>query len=174
MSNAFKTTMIGVGRPHENGKQMREHVHENEVLIDRPIDAVFGYVSQPWRWHEWHPASESAAPGQPQLLAGVQFDELASMQPLALLPIRMRSHLHWTVVQAQAPHLLVMTASSERIELQVRYELAQQSPTRFRRVFRFRVKGWLRFVEHYFLPERMRQQSVLALANLKRVLEAQA
>jgi hypothetical protein len=154
-------------------KQMREHVHENEILIDRPIEVVHGYVSQPWRWHEWHPASESAAPGHHPLQAGTQFDEVASMQPLAMLPIRMRSHLHWTVLASAPPYLLEMRASSKRIDVHVCYEMDQQSMTRFRRVFRFRVKGWLRFVEHYFLPARMRAQSVLALDNLKRVLEAQ-
>lgn len=153
---------------------MREHVHENEIQIARSAEQVYAYVSQPWRWHEWHPASESAAPEHRPLAAGDQFSEHASMQPVALLPIRIRSQLRWTVLESRAPNLLEMRATSARIDVHVRYEIEGGSGTRFRRVFRFRVKGWLRFVERFFLPARMRAQSVTALENLKRVLEAQA
>jgi hypothetical protein len=151
---------------------MREHVHENEILIDRSVEAVHGYVSQPWRWHEWHPASESATDEYRELVVGGQFEETVSMKPIAMLPIRIRSQLRWTVLESQAPHVLEMKATSRLIDVHVRYEIERVPATRFRRVFRFQVKGWLRFVEHYFMPERMRAQSVVAMANLKRALEA--
>ena len=152
---------------------MREHVHENEVLIDRSAEAVHGYVSQPWRWHEWHPASESATQAPAGLSAGAQFNEVVSMKPLAMLPIRVRLHLHWTVLESAPPHVLEMRATSNIIDVHVRYEIERVSLTRFHRVFRFQVKGWLRFVAHYFMPARMRAQSIIALSNLKRVLEGQ-
>jgi hypothetical protein len=151
---------------------MREHVHENEILIDRTVEAVHDYVSQPWRWHEWHPASESATDLVRGLAVGAQFSETVSMKPVPMLPIRIRSLLHWTVLESQSPNLLEMRATSKIIDVHVRYEIDRASTTRFRRVFRFQVKGWLRFVEHYFMPARMRAQSTIALANLKRVLEA--
>lgn len=152
---------------------MREHVHENEILIDRPVEAVHDYVSQPWRWHEWHPASQSAAGGHGGLAVGTEFDETVSMKPVPMLPLRIRSQMHWTVLESRPPHVLEMRATSKLIDVQVRYEIDDGSPTRFRRVFRFQVKGWLRHIEHYFLPARMRAQSLTALGNLKRVLEAQ-
>lgn len=153
---------------------MREHVHDNEILIGRPVAAVHAYVSQPWRWHEWHPASESASELPAGLAAGARFSEAVSMKLVPMLPFRIRSQMHWTVLQSQAPHVLEMKATSKRIDVHVRYEIDGDYVTRFHRVFRFEVKGWLRFVEHWFMPARMRAQSVVALDNLKRALEGQA
>ncbi len=153
---------------------MRAHIHENEVLIARSVDAVHGYVTRPGLWHEWHPASESASGAPPALNAGDQFSETVSMKLVPMLPFRIRSQMRWTVLLAQAPHLIEMRATSPRIDVHVRYEIEGEGVTRFRRVFRFEVKGWLRFVEHWFMPARMRAQSVVALDNLKRVLEGQA
>jgi hypothetical protein len=163
--------MLGVSLSF--GKPMREHIHENEVLIGRPVEAVHGYVTRPGLWHEWHPASESACDVPPALTEGGQFSETVSMKLLPWLPFRIRSHMRWTVVLSHAPHVLEMKATSKRIDVHVRYEIEGDYVTRFRRVFRFQVKGWLRHVEHLFMPERMRAQSVVALDNLKRVLEGQ-
>ncbi len=153
---------------------MSEHIHINEILIDRSVEDVYAYVTQPWRWHEWHPASESATREQGALAPGVQFDELASMKPFSPLPIRMRSHLHWTVLATQAPNIVELKGKSKIIDVHVRYEIDGGEQTRFRRVFRFQVKGWLRHVEGFFLPVRMLNQSMVAIGNLKRVLEAQS
>ena len=149
---------------------MREHLHDNDILIERSAEAVHDYVAQPWRWHEWHPASESAE-GASGLTVGAHFDEVASMKPVAMWPMRIRSHLHWTVLESRPPNLLVLSATSNRIDVHLRYEIVAGATTRFRRVFRFQVKGWLRFIAPLFLPARMRAQSRTALANLKRVLE---
>ncbi len=151
---------------------MREQHHVNDILIARPVEAVHAYVAQPWRWHEWHPASESATQGQRELAPGVQFDEAVSMQAVPLLPMRIHSQLRWTVLASEPPTLLEMRATSRRIDVQVRYEIEAGATTRFRRVFRYQVKGWLRWIAPLFMPARMRAQSTLALANLKRVLEA--
>lgn len=172
MPNAIITIMM-VHHP-KNGIEMREHVHENEILIDRPVDAVHRYMTQPWLWHEWHPASESATRVAGAFAQGAQFSETVSMKLVPMLPFRIRSHMRWTVLQSQSPHLVEMRATSKRIDVHVRYEFDGASTTRFRRVFRFQVKGWLRYVEHYFMPARMRAQSLVAMGNLKRVLEGQA
>ena len=29
----------------------------NEIEIHCTAEKLFNYVTQPWRWHEWHPAS---------------------------------------------------------------------------------------------------------------------
>ena len=152
---------------------MRDYLHVNDILIERSAEAVHDYVAQPWRWHEWHPASESATQGQRALSVGAQFDETASMQAMPPLPLRIRSQLHWTVLESTPPTLLALRATSNRIDVQVRYEIERGAQTRFRRVFHFQVKGPLRWIAPLFLPARMRAQSIIALDNLKRVLEAQ-
>ena len=37
-----------------------QRVIENTIDIARSPQQVFDYVTQPWRWHEWHPSSRSA------------------------------------------------------------------------------------------------------------------
>ncbi len=152
---------------------MTEHVHVHEILIDRSVADVYAYVTQPWRWHEWHPASESASSSQGALATGVRFDEVASMKPFPMLPLRIRSQLQWIVLKTRVPNMVELKGRSKMIDVHVRYEIDGVDMTRFRRVFRFEVKGWLRHVEAYFLPARMHKQSVAAILNLRRVLEAQ-
>ena len=33
----------------------------HSIHLAPPPDAVYAYVTQPWRWHEWHPNSRSAS-----------------------------------------------------------------------------------------------------------------
>jgi hypothetical protein len=153
---------------------MREHRLVNEIHIQRTPQDVFHYVSQPWRWHEWHPASESAIESAQGLKVGDSFDETVSMQPFSFLTLRMRRQLRWTVFESQAPRVWEAHGSSSSIDVRARYELHPSNGTLFRRTFHYQVKGWLRWIERYFVLARMQQQSVLALSNLKRALEAQA
>jgi len=150
---------------------MQEHRLENEILIHRPQEEVFRYVTQPWRWHEWHPASECATPSTRALAVGDSFEETVSMQPFGGLPIRIRRQLRWTVVQSRAPDLWEVHGTSPTIDVRVLYEMDPAQGTRFRRTFHYAVKGWLRLIERRFVLPRMRLQSALALQNLKRALE---
>jgi hypothetical protein len=155
----------------EPGDRMQEHHLENEITIQRPPHAVYGYVTQPWRWHEWHPASESATPSAHPLVAGDHFEEEVSMRPIAWLPWRKRSHLRWTVIHTESPLVWEVHGTSPAIDVRVRYQLAGDKGTRFRRTFHFTVKNWMRHVARSVVIPRMRAQSAEALQNLKRKLE---
>ena len=55
---------------------MITRVMENSIVIACPAEQVFAYVTQPWRWHEWHPASLSADTGTAKpLKKGDKFSE---------------------------------------------------------------------------------------------------
>jgi len=164
-----------MAQPHKKatGDTMQAHRLENEVHIQRPPETVFRYVTQPWLWHEWHPASESAVGSANPLKVGDHFDESVSMQPFGWFPIRIRRQLRWTVVESQEPHLWEVHGTSPTIDVRARYELDPVDGTRFRRTFHYRVKGPLRVIDRGFVLPRMQQQSVVALQNLQRALEAQ-
>ncbi len=153
---------------------MQELKLENEIDIGRAPQEVYRYVTQPWLWHEWHPASESATPCAWELAAGDRFEEMVSMRPIAWLPLRKRTHLRWTVITAQSPLLWEVHGTSPTIDVRVRYEVNSGQGTRFRRTFHFTVKNWMRFFASGFVLRRMRTQSLEALQNLKRKLEASA
>jgi uncharacterized protein YndB with AHSA1/START domain len=155
-----------------NGTSMRERRIENEIQITRPAAEVFDYVTQPCRWHEWHPASEGATADLGQLQVGKTFDEIVSMKPFGLLPIRLRRQLHWTVTAARPQHSVTLEGKSKTIDVRVQYALEGGELTRFHRTFHYRVKGWLGIFDALFVLPRMRAQSATALANLKRRLES--
>jgi len=51
-----------------------------ERFIQAPIDAVYDYVTQPDRWHEWHPTSLGADTGTTgPLPAGARFTEMIDL-----------------------------------------------------------------------------------------------
>lgn len=152
---------------------MTEHRIENEIHIQRAPGDVFAYVSSPWRWHEWHPASESATRCASALSAGATFEEMVSMATVNLIPLRIRRQMRWTVISAQAPHSLELRGVSKIIEVRLKYELKVCNGTHFRRTFDYRVKGWLRHIERWLVLPKMQRQSVVALAQLKHNLEAQ-
>ena len=152
---------------------MQEFRLVNDIHIHRPQREIYQYVTQPWRWHEWHPASESATASLKELQVGDMFEEMVSMRPFGLLPIRMRRHLRWTVVQSQAPHMWEVHGTSATIDVRVRYELDGAQGTQFRRTFHFTVKGWMRHIGRSFVLPRMAKQSEIALQNLKHTLESQ-
>ncbi len=152
---------------------MQEFKLVNDIHIHRPQQEIFEYVTQPWRWHEWHPASESAKADHTDLSVGDNFDEVVSMRPFALLPIRMRRHLRWTVMAEQAPHMWEVHGTSPTIDVKVRYELHAVNGTQFRRTFHFTVKNWMRHIAKSFVLPRMEKQSGIAMENLKAALESQ-
>jgi hypothetical protein len=152
---------------------MTEHRIENEIHIQRLPSEVFAYVSSPWRWHEWHPASESATRSESELRAGATFEEMVSMAPVSLIPLRIRRKMRWTVISAQAPHSLELRGVSKIIEVRLKYELKVCNGTHFRRTFDYQVNGPLRHIERWLVLPKMQRQSIIALAQLKRNLEAQ-
>jgi uncharacterized protein YndB with AHSA1/START domain len=60
------------------------------IEISRPPAVVYGYVTRPWRWHEWHPASRSATPSNHALAVGDTFEEEIELTPLTPPPPRLR------------------------------------------------------------------------------------
>ncbi len=150
---------------------MRERTIENQVRIAVPAQQAFAYVTRPERWHEWHPASEGATVAAASLHAGATFSEAVGMRPFGLLPIRMRRRLDWTVTAMHAPNFVSMQGQSTTIDVRLAYRIDGGEITTFHRTFHYTIKGWLGVFDALFVLPRMRKQSALALANLKRRLE---
>lgn len=147
---------------------------ETEISIGCPADQVFDYVSQPWRWHEWHPGSQWAQQAAAPLKVGEGFKEIAALRPLPFVPLRLSSALDYVVIESDRPRVWEVRGTSPRIDLRIRYELSAGGATRFKRIFRYEVKGAAALIEPLLLRRRMRAQSVAALASLKRTLESGA
>lgn len=151
---------------------MRHTMIETAIEIGQPPEVVFRYVTVPARWHEWHPASESATGEDQGPRQGDRFEEWASLRPLGPLPLVLRRHIRYRVVESVPPTLFEVRGESETLELVIRYDLAERDGgTLFERRLTYTVHGWLALVEPFIVRPTMRRQSELALANLKRALE---
>lgn len=145
---------------------------EHEILIGCSPQQVFDYVTQPWRWHEWHPSSLSAEATSERLEVGSGFDERIEVQPLAPFPPRIERAVRYEVLQSEPPLLWVTRGEMRSGWLQIRYSLKMSSEgTRFHRRLEFDVSGPLRLLRPALI-RRQRTVSALALQQLKQRLES--
>jgi hypothetical protein len=144
----------------------------NSIDIRSTPEAVYQYVTQPWKWHEWHPNSRSATgPGHP-LKVGDTFNEVIELQPLSPLPVRMRRETAYQVLEAEPFRAWTVEGQARDGWLRIRYRFrCIDGGTRFTRTLVFQTRGLSR-VLMLFLKKRMARQSLIALTNLRNRLEA--
>jgi uncharacterized protein YndB with AHSA1/START domain len=152
---------------------MSETHLQHTIEIARPPRAVYDYVTQPWRWHEWHPSSRAAQATTQVLQPGDEFDEQITLRPLAPWPPALHRHTHYRVLEARPGEHWEVAGRMRDGWLQLRYDLTPSGTgTRFTRTLRYGAQGASRLL----LPLLRRRQadlSQIALANLKRRLESQ-
>lgn len=144
---------------------------QNQILINAPSRQLFDYVTQPWRWHEWHPNSRSANAEVEVLQVGDHFDEVIEVQPLAPLPPKLQRQTHY-VVEVSEPHRhWQVKGDTGDGWLVIRYDLFPEGEqTRFERTLTFDVR-WPTRLLLPALERQMRRTSAVALGNLKERLE---
>ena len=152
---------------------MSQRRTENEIVIARPPQQVYDYVTQPWCWHEWHPSSQSAVSDVDVLGVGDTFDEVIRLQPLSPLPLNIRRQTHYRVVLAEPGVSFEVRGETGDGDLTIHYDLVRvDEGTLFRRALEYEVRGAMRLIEPVPLFPKMKKLSAVALANLKAKLEA--
>ncbi len=145
---------------------------ENSIVIDRSPADVFAYVTQPWRWHEWHPSSRSARAGVETLKVGDGFDEVIQLQPLSPLPLTITRQTHYQVMLSEPAVTWEVRGETSDGALTIHYDFrAEGYGTLFHRRLQYEVRGAMQLVEPWLLKPRMKRLSAQALANLKAKLE---
>ncbi|CRM87412.1 SRPBCC family protein [Pseudomonas sp. 22 E 5] len=132
-----------------------------ERIINAPIDTVYDYVTQPDRWHEWHPSSLSADTGTTgSLCAGARFTEM-----IDLLGIRVP--MSYRVQIARRPDEFKTVFTSMAVDGSIHYVLQPCADgTLFKRVLTYGTE-----LQLASLHERMLTLSSTALDRLKHRLE---
>ena len=133
-----------------------------ERYIQAPIEAVYDYVTQPDRWHEWHPTSLSADTGTSgSLPAGQRFTET-----IDLLGVRVPMSYR---VQIAVPPLEFKTVfTSLAVDGCIHYLLQPHgSGTLFKRVLSYETE-----LQLTTLQARMVELSNQAMDQLKQRLES--
>ncbi|WP_348675505.1 SRPBCC family protein [uncultured Abyssibacter sp.] len=144
----------------------------NSIEIACPPQTLYDYVTQPWRWHEWHPSSKSAKADSDVLQAGDGFDEVVELEPFSPLPIRLKRATRYKVLEAVPPSRWVVKGEMKDGWLQIEYDFEPTTHgVRFTRTLSYDAGG-LSWLLMGFLKPRMRTLSVVALNNLRTRLES--
>jgi len=145
----------------------------NAIEIHCTPEALYRYVSQPWRWHEWHPNSRSASSSVDILQVGDRFDEVIELQPLSPLPFRLRRQTRYEVIEAEQHRSWEVRGETRDGWINIRYEIQSfTGGARFTRTLTYEATG-LSSLLMPFLKSRMTEQSEIGLANLKSRLEGE-
>ena len=146
---------------------------EHSIPIRCTPRALYDYVTQPWRWHEWHPSSKSATAATDVLQAGDTYTEIIELQPFALLPLRVRRQLSYEVLVATPPREWAVRGTSRGSVMNLRYRFEPTAEgVNFTRTLSYEINGPLAVLGP-FLARQNRHVSVVALASLTRIMEAQ-
>ncbi|MBT2372935.1 SRPBCC family protein [Pseudomonas fluorescens] len=132
-----------------------------ERYIQAPIEDVYDYVTQPDRWHEWHPTSLSAETGvSGSLPVGHRFTEI-----IDLLGVRMP--MSYRVQVASRPQEFKTVFTSQAVDGCIHYFLQEHDGgTLFKRVLSYETE-----LQLTTLHERIVALSNTALDRLKQRLE---
>ncbi|WP_248797834.1 SRPBCC family protein [Pseudomonas sp. MWU13-2105] len=133
----------------------------NEVYIEAAIETVYAYVTQPDRWHEWHPTSVSAETGiRGPLPKDHRFTEVIDL-------LGLRIEMDYRVVIADAPSEFKMAFTSPVVDGCIHYSLLRDGHgTRFVRTLQYITE-----LNLSGLHARMIELSTRAMDNLKHLLE---
>ena len=144
---------------------------KNKISIACPVESLFGYVTQPWLWHEWHPNSKSAKASVDNLMEGDSFDEVVELQPLLPIPITMKRQTEYLVFGRNEISFWEVKGIMKDGWLKIRYEFQPSSNgTDFIRTLTFEATGLSRLLMP-MLKKNMEVKSLEALNNLKDKLE---
>jgi len=145
----------------------------NSIVIARPCAEVYAYVTQPWRWCEWHEGSKHAQqPANGELIVGDEFVEQIELRPFAPLPIRLRRQTRYRVIHAEVARSWAVQGLLRDGWLKIFYDLEEvPSGTRFTRTLEFGLSGVTRMLG-LFLRRHAIAQSAIAINNLRARLEA--
>jgi hypothetical protein len=143
----------------------------NTIEIRCTPEALYRYVTQPWRWHEWHPNSKSASSTGDTLGIGDHFNEEIELQPFSPLPFRMRRRTSYEVLVAEPFRSWEVRGETRDGWLRIRYEFERcHAGTAFTRTLTYSTRGPSKLLMP-FLKGRMAGNSLAALRNLKNRLE---
>ncbi|NWF11709.1 SRPBCC family protein [Pseudomonas salomonii] len=146
---------------HATEHSVRLERISQERFIQAPIEVIYDYVTQPDRWHEWHPTSLSADTGTTgSLPAGARFTEIIDL-------LGVRVPLSYRVQIARCPGEFKTVFTSLAVDGSIHYFLQpHRGGTLFKRVLTYETE-----LQLATLHARMVELSAIALDQLKHRLE---
>lgn len=151
---------------------MFSHQYFHEVTVARAPEAVFDYVTDPNRWHEWFSASRPTRVDLNPQQAGESFQLTTSFRWFPVLPFQLVQDIQCRVSKSDRPYLWEVEAESPIIKAITTYTLSRvEEGTILKRQFTYCFKGAYRYLEPLLLRRRVSAQAQLSLERLKQRLE---
>ena len=145
---------------------------QHETIIQCSPQKLFSYITQPWRWHEWHPSSVGAKADKPVLAKGDTFREEIRVQPLSPLPLTLVRKTNYEVLLSEEGKAWEVRGKMNDGWLKIRYDLFPSgNGTLFRRTLTFEIEGFKKIFLPLLLKPRMEKLSLVAMQNLKEKME---
>jgi hypothetical protein len=139
----------------------------NEIEIASTARDLYNYVTQPWRWHEWHPNSRSAKSEHSALATGDEFSEQVEIRPLWPSLPAMKRTVAYKVNQSVPFQTWEAEGQLKDGRIRIRYDFEEKGGvTFFSRRVDLDVTGMSRMLLP-LLKLRMEKLSMIALTNLK-------
>jgi uncharacterized protein YndB with AHSA1/START domain len=141
----------------------------SSIVIRRPVEQVFDFVTKPGNWPQWHPSS-----------LGVSGATDHSLEPGEQVTEKFRvagGHgvVVWTVIERQAPRRWVIRGEVDgrRGGGTITYNLKDHPQgTNFEREFVYEFKNpLLAFLDRLLIHHKIEEESSKALQQLKQVME---
>jgi uncharacterized protein YndB with AHSA1/START domain len=147
---------------------MTTRIHD-AIIINRPVEAVFDFVTTPGSWPRWHPSSLSVRGSTDHSLeVGEQVTEQYQVAGR-------RGEVVWTVTEREAPRRWVIEGQivGRGAGGTVAYTLSPASGgAHFVREFSYATPGlWFRLLNWLVVRRRIAAESSTAVRRLKEVLE---
>jgi uncharacterized protein YndB with AHSA1/START domain len=140
---------------------------ESEIVIDRPPQLVFDYVTTPALWHNWHPATVRVrgVPNRPLTVGETMIETIGVAGR--------RDEAQWIVQACSPPQLWQIATDTDNGAAHIVYRItATDIGCRFHRTLEFRSKRWpWRALDSTLTRWILERQSSRALRNLKKVIE---
>ena len=145
---------------------------KHEVEMACSPEQLFGYVTRPWLWHQWHPNSMWAESNVEELGVGDRFHELYAITLFPPIPFKIKRHLHYEVLESIPNRLWRVRARGKDNEINFCYEFSpSKTGVLYTRTLTYELKG-ISVVMTPWMRRRNREMSVEALSNLKARAEA--
>ena len=143
----------------------------NEIEIEVSSRDLYNYVTQPWLWHEWHPASQSARAAHSYLATGDEFTEVVEIQPLVPLFPSMTRNITYSVTESVPFHTWEAEGQIKDGLIRLRYDFEEKGGvTFFSRSMDLDATGFTRILLP-LLKLRMEKLSMIALTRLKEKMQ---
>lgn len=149
-----------------------DHQYFHEITIDRDPEAVFDYVTDPSRWHEWFSASQPARINLDPQKVDESFELATTFRMLPGLPFHITQDLKCRVSKCDRPYLWEVEAESQLLRAITSYTLSRNNGgTVLKRNFCYAFNHRYRVLEPVLFRRRIAAQAELSLQRLKGRLE---